>query len=262
MPTPLEDSQAAWRKARRKALIDQRMAVDKETLDRWNELMDRHIERAFPGLFRTRQLPSSSAVAVEAASPAPAAEPIVVAICWPHRGEYDARKISEKMRDYGAIVCLPVVISPSSALIFREWNTATEMAQDSYGIHYPVAGPAKRPAVVFVPVVGFDRLGFRLGYGGGYFDRTFAELSVTGKKPVVIGVGYELAKMDTIHPAAHDMPMDFVVTEAGIYRRGPGAGQDAVLEFIGAPPAGEASALSSPVCYASEIDPEYFGGKA
>ncbi len=118
-----------------------------------------------------------------------------------------------------------------------------------------------RPTVIFLPVVGFDLHGYRLGYGGGYFDRTIAELSASGRKPVVIGVGYEMAKMDTIHPAAHDMPMDFVVTEAGIYRRQPGADKDAALEFIGAPPAGEASTLSSPVCYANEIDPDYFGGK-
>lgn len=262
MPTPKDDSQAAWRKARRKALIDQRMAVDKETLVRWREAMDRHIERGFPGLFQRHPRAVHSMGTAQTALPAPAIEPTVAAICWPVRAEYDAREIAGKMRKNGVIVSLPVVISPISALIFREWQVATEMVQDEYGIPYPATGKALRPAVIFVPVVGFDLHGYRLGYGGGFFDRTIAELSMTGRTPVVIGVGYELAKMDTIRPQAHDMPMDFVVTEAGIYRREPGTDRDAKLEFIGAPPAGEASALSSPVCYASEIDPTYFGGKA
>ena len=261
MSTPQGDSQAAWRKARRKALIDQRMAVDKETLAGWNAAMDGHIERGFPGLFKRRQQHTGSPDAAQTGTPVPVAEPAVVAICWPHRNEYDAREIARKLRDHDVIVSLPAVISPLSALIFREWHATAEMAQDRVGFPYPAAGQAVRPTVIFLPVVGFDLHGYRLGYGGGYFDRTIAELSTSGKKPVVIGVGYELAKMDTIHPAAHDMPMDFVVTEAGIYRRQPGTDKDAALEFIGAPPAGEASALSSPVCYANEIDPDYFGVK-
>lgn len=261
MSNPQDDSPAAWRRARRKALIDQRMAVDKETLDRWNEAMDRHIERGFPGLFQTRQRPAPPSHIARIPTAAAALEPIVVAVCWPVRSEYDARKIAGKMRENGVIVSLPVVISPASSLIFREWHAASNMAQDQYGIPYPAAGKALRPAVIFVPVAGFDLHGYRLGYGGGFFDRTIAELSASGKKPVVIGVGYELAKMDSIHPESHDMPMDFMVTEAGIYRREPGAGKDAKLEFIGAPQAGESSALSSPVCYAGEIDPAYFGGK-
>jgi 5-formyltetrahydrofolate cyclo-ligase len=256
MPTPQDDQQAAWRKARRKALLEQRMALDKETLVRWGEAIDRHIERGFPGLFRSK---AGSAEARVTASPS---HPPVVAVCWPHRNEYDAGNIASKLRKNGSIVTLPVVISSSSALIFRKWTATTELARDRLGIAYPASGEALRPTVIFLPVVGFDLHGHRLGYGGGYFDRTLAELSATGKMPVVIGVGYEFSKLPTIHPAAHDMPMDFVVTEAGIYRRSPGVDMDAVLEFLGAPPAGEPSALSSPVCYASEIDPAYFGGKS
>jgi len=73
--------------------------------------------------------------------------------------------------------------------------------------------------------------------------------------PVVIGVSYELAKMKTIRPQSWDIPMDWVVTERGTYRRDPEG-----LVFLGEPVAGEPSALTSPVCYAPEVDPPHFGG--
>ena len=108
-----------------------------------------------------------------------------------------------------------------------------------------------RPDSVLVPMLGFDDAGYRLGYGGGFFDRTLAELE---SRPIVIGIAYEIAHLDTIHPQPHDIPVDWVVTERGIYRR-----DGERLEFLGAPPPGEPSAYASPVCYAGELDPDYFG---
>jgi 5-formyltetrahydrofolate cyclo-ligase len=106
------------------------------------------------------------------------------------------------------------------------------------------------PTTVLLPMNGFDDAGYRLGYGGGFFDRTLAALPV---RPHVIGIAYELGHITTIHPQPWDVPVDFVVTEQGIYER-----RGERLEFLGAPgPAG--SSLASPVCYADEIDPGYFG---
>jgi 5,10-methenyltetrahydrofolate synthetase len=80
--------------------------------------------------------------------------------------------------------------------------------------------PEKReivtPSVVLAPVVGFDRDCYRLGYGGGYFDRTLAALS---QKPLAIGVGFELQELETIYPQSFDVPMDLIVTETGARRR-------------------------------------------
>ncbi|MGH8726393.1 MAG: 5-formyltetrahydrofolate cyclo-ligase, partial [Burkholderiales bacterium] len=90
---------------------------------------------------------------------------------------------------------------------------------------------------------GWDPQGHRLGYGGGFFDRTLAGFT---KRPVVIGVTYEMAKIDTIHPQSWDIPMDYVVTERGVYRRDPEG-----LAFLGEPDPGS-GVLSSPVCYADE----------
>ena len=91
---------------------------------------------------------------------------------------------------------------------------------------------------------GWDAQGYRLGYGGGYFDRTLARLA---KKPVTIGVSYELARLETIYPQSWDIPVDYVVTERGVYRR-----DDQELAFLGEPDPGS-GVMSSPVCYADEI---------
>ena len=109
--------------------------------------------------------------------------------------------------------------------------------------------PEVAPDAVLLPMNGWDRQGYRLGYGAGFFDRTLASLA---KKPLVVGISYELAKLDTIHPQAWDLPMDYVVTERGVYRRDPEG-----LAFLGEPDPGSGT-LASPVCYADE---DYFGMK-
>ena len=121
-------------------------------------------------------------------------------------------------------------------------------------IPYPVASAEVVPEAVLLPMNGWDMQGYRLGYGGGFFDRTLASLA---KRPLTIGVTYEFAKLDTIHPQSWDIPMDYVVTERGVYRRDSGRDADR-LEFLGEPDIGDGT-LASPVCYADE---HYFGGKS
>ena len=146
-----------------------------------------------------------------------------------------------------AVTALPVVVAPGQPLVFREWHPGVALASGPLGIPFPVSSEPVVPTAALLPMVGWDEAGYRLGYGGGFFDRTLASLA---KKPVVIGVSYELTKMKTIRPQSWDIPMDWVVTERGIYRRDPEG-----LVFLGEPLAGEPSALASPVCYAPEIDP-------
>lgn len=218
----------AWRRVRRAQLIEARNALDAETLTRYRERIDQHLARGFPGLARG-----------------------VFAFCWPYKGEYDARYLARTLRGRGAVTALPVVVAPKAPLVFREWHPGVKLVAGVLGIAYPADSAEVAPDAVAVPLVGFDGAGYRLGYGGGYFDRTLAAIA---RKPVAIGVAYESARLETIHPQPHDIPMDWIVTERGVYRRDGGA-----LEFLGAPLAGEASALSSPVCYAGELDPGYFG---
>jgi 5-formyltetrahydrofolate cyclo-ligase len=217
-----------WRREQRERLVAARLAVDAATLESWRQSIDKHIERAFPGLVKA-----------------------TVAICWPIRNEYDARHLARRLRERGARTLLPVVVAPKAPLVFREWHPGVRLAEGALGIPYPVDSAELAPNAVLLPMNGWDAQGYRLGYGGGFFDRTLASLA---KKPATIGVSYELARIETIHPQAWDIPLDYVVTERGVYRRDPVG-----LVFLGEPPAGEPSALASPACYAGEIAPDYFG---
>jgi len=86
------------------------------------------------------------------------------------------------------------------------------MARGLWKIPYPADGPEVQPGIVIAPLVGFDRQGFRLGYGGGFFDRTLARLA---PRPLVIGLGYASSALDTIFPQPHDIGMDWIVTDEG-----------------------------------------------
>ncbi len=134
--------------------------------------------------------------------------------CWPFRGEFDARPLVQRALARGVRACLPVVVSRHAPLAFREWTPAAEMVDDRYGIHIPVAGETLHPEAILMPLNAFDDGGYRLGYGGGYFDRTLAALN---PRPLAIGVGFELARVDSIRPQAHDLRMDAIVTEAGVF---------------------------------------------
>ncbi len=141
--------------------------------------------------------------------------PRVLGFCWPIRGEVDCRGLATRTIEAGGRACLPLVLQPGAAMAFREWRPDCAMAIDRHGIHYPAAGAELIPDVLLMPVNAFDAGGFRLGYGGGYFDRTLAALK---PPPLAIGVGFELARVATTHPGVHDIALDAVVTEAGLER--------------------------------------------
>ncbi len=212
-----------WRKAMRAKLIAARAALPAATLDEYRRRIDCSLELSFPGLARCR-----------------------LAFCWPIKGEYDARHFARTLRSRGALTALPVVVAPKKPLIFREWHPGVRLAVGALNISYPVDSPEIQPNAVILPMNGWDAQGYRLGYGAGFFDRTLASLE---KRPVTIGVSYELARLDTIYPQAWDIPMDYVVTERGVYRRDPEG-----LAYLGEPQRGEPSQLASPVCYLGEVE--------
>ena len=219
----------AWRKNLRRELLARRQALPADRLHAWRLAMDQHLQYGFPGLAKG-----------------------VVAFCWPIRNEYDARHLMHRLRKQGASTALPVVLAPKTPLIFREWHPGVKMELGKLGIPYPKAGAGLVPDTVLLPMIGFDNEGYRLGYGGGFFDRTLE--SLRDSKPLVIGVNFELGAIATIRPQPWDIPMDYVVTERGVYRRDAGK-----LEFLGVPSNAKGSSLSSPVCYADELAPGYFG---
>ncbi len=211
----------AWRKSERARLLRERQALGEDLLAEWRVRIDSHIQRAFPDLVHG-----------------------IVAFCWPYKNEYDARHLVAALRRRGATTALPVVVAPKAPLIFREWHPGVKLAEGPLGIPYPEASPEVRPDHVLLPMLGWDAQGYRLGYGGGFFDRT---LAVSEKRPRVIGVSYEPAYLQTIYPQPYDIPADFVVTERGVYQREPEG-----LKF-------NPQSFSSPPCYAGEIAPDYFG---
>jgi 5-formyltetrahydrofolate cyclo-ligase len=239
-----------WRKAQRARLIEQREAVDPATRQQWSARMTALLERGFPDF-----------------------SGCVVAICWPYRAEFDARFVARYWRERGAVTALPEVVAKGMPLCFRKWWPGAPTRAGVFDIPVPEGTEPVTPDVAVVPMNGFDERGYRLGYGAAFFDRTLASLA---ERPLAIGVTFELARLETIFPQPHDIPMDFVVTESGIYRAGgerltllkPEASAVearalmAARKSVGAGVSAAADRgpeYSSPACYAHEVAPDYFG---
>ena len=141
--------------------------------------------------------------------------PQVVAFCWPIKHEPDVRAVVAHWEALGARAALPVVVAEAAPLAFRLWTPDTKLAPDRYGIPTPISGDFIQPDLILLPLNGFDAAGYRLGYGGGYFDRTLAALS---PRPLAVGVGFEVNRLPSIRPESHDQRLDWIVTEAGAFR--------------------------------------------
>lgn len=177
-----------WRKAERQRLIDARLLLD---MDQRKAASDR--------------IASNTANAIGKAAGK------VVSFYWPFRGEPDLRNLMIEIIERGGRIALPVVIEKGRPLEFRLWAPGEPLERGVWNILVPARGAAVNPDVVIAPVVGFDAGNYRLGYGGGFFDRT---LAAAPHKPFVVGVGYESARIPTIYPQPHDIPMDAIVTDA------------------------------------------------
>lgn len=141
----------------------------------------------------------------------------LISLYWPFRGELNLRGWMHDAWRRGARIALPVVVRKAAPLVFREWTPDARLEPGVWNIPVPVDGAVVDPSVVIAPLVGFDPVGFRLGYGGGFFDRTLAALAERQRPPTVIGVGHSATRLDTIHPLPHDIPMQTIITEAGVF---------------------------------------------
>lgn len=189
METPFDLKQ--WRKEQRAILLARRMASPSNTRAAWNASILTSLEAGFDVLQGT-----------------------VVGFCWPYKAEVDPRPLIHKLRALGSRGVLPAVVTKGQPLEFREWWPGCQMKAGALGIPLSEGTSLLVPDAVLVPPVGFSEDGWRLGYGGGYFDRTLAALS---PQPLKICIAHELSRIPTIHPQPHDVPMDFVVTELGIH---------------------------------------------
>ena len=147
-------------------------------------------------------------------------EPACVGFYWPLPGEFDARAAIAIWLAFGAHrqASLPVVTNRGEALQFRAWAPDTPMKTGHHRIPEPATEVVVMPDLLFVPCVGFDVEGYRLGYGGGYYDRTLAAWP-GATRPVTVGIAYEACRTDALQREAHDIPLDLIITEAACYPR-------------------------------------------
>jgi 5-formyltetrahydrofolate cyclo-ligase len=139
----------------------------------------------------------------------------IVAGYHPIRDEADPRALMSSLAARGHPLALPVVAVAHAALLFRSWKAGDALAPNAWGIAEPLAGAAQVvPAVVLVPLLAFDASGHRLGYGGGYYDRTIAALP--GVRTV--GIAYAGQEVAAVPREPHDHTLDMIVTEKGVRR--------------------------------------------
>jgi 5-formyltetrahydrofolate cyclo-ligase len=143
----------------------------------------------------------------------------VVSAYWPLRGEPDLRPWLGALCEQGLICVLPVVVEKAAPLEFRRWFPGCAMTKGFWDIPVPAEPTPYTPQLLVSPVVGFDACCYRLGYGGGYFDRTLAQMKSRHTAFQVLGVGYAQSRLETIHPLPHDIPLDGVLTEEGAWSR-------------------------------------------
>ena len=141
---------------------------------------------------------------------------IILGVYWPFQAEFDPRPLIDWLIAAGSAVALPAVVDKKGPLEYRVWRPGEKLVDGVWNIPIPEGRRIVVPQAVLAPLVGFDRDCYRLGYGGGYFDRTLAALA---PRPCAIGVGFELSRLETIYPQSFDIPMDLIVTEAGTQRR-------------------------------------------
>jgi len=176
-----------WRRSQRERLLDQRIKAGHKQRCQWNETIQAQLMDWFTG----ERL-------------------MTVGFYWPFKGEFDPRPMIAELMKLGHSAALPAVVEKNTPLEFRCYKEGEELEPGIWNIPVPKRRDIVEPCVLIVPLVGFDPANYRLGYGGGYYDRTLAQLS---DKTVTLGVGYSFAKLETIQPQGFDIPMTEIFTE-------------------------------------------------
>jgi len=170
----------------RKTLLQQRRSIDPETRNVWNQAIVRHLLEWCQSH-----------------------QPASLGVYWPIQGEVDLRDCYHQLTDMGIQLALPLVTAKAQPLKFLEWQTGDAMSEDEYGIPVPAQRQREiRPAALLIPCVGYNQEHFRLGYGGGFYDRTLAILP----RLVSIGIAYSQALAE-FPSEQHDIAMDLMITE-------------------------------------------------
>jgi 5-formyltetrahydrofolate cyclo-ligase len=187
----------AWRRAERQRLIEARLRVPVEE----RQLASAQIAQRLDAHCRAAGLLQPGTI---------------VSGYWPLRGEPDLRPWLAGLHEQGYLCVLPVVVEKAAPLRFRRWYPGCAMEKGFWDIPVPADSAQFIPRLLLAPVVGFDRQCYRLGYGGGYFDRTLAELRGAGAPFDVMGIGYSAAQIESLQPLPHDIALQAIVTERAV----------------------------------------------
>jgi len=182
-----------FRKAERSSIYDRRKKINHEERTIWTEALIENLTQVLEKLvFKS------------------------IAVYWPIRGEPDLRSVMSDLHRRGRKILLPVVVEKDAPLVFRIWRPGCRLSKGMWNIPVPQEDVRDIPEVIISPVVGIDEAFYRLGNGGGYYDRTLAAM---GLKPLVIGVGFSFSEIPTIFPMPWDIRMDLFVSENSIQIR-------------------------------------------
>ncbi len=179
----------SWRKELRQRLLAWRQALEEPVRRHMERALQAHLGRLVDGL------------------PGP------FGLYWPIRGEFDPRPLARDLLGRDCTLALPVIVGRGQPLAFWRWDPDMPMQPGVWGIPVPSRPDPVEPRTLIIPCVGYDRQGYRLGYGGGYYDRTLASLE---PRPLAIGLACAFSRLDSIRPEPHDQKLDVVVTEGGI----------------------------------------------
>jgi 5,10-methenyltetrahydrofolate synthetase len=145
----------------------------------------------------------------------------VIGAYWPIQGEFDPLPALHRWKEDGELqgvaqrlrIGLPVVNKEHKTMTFHAWYPGCPMEEDAYGIPKPKDTEMVVPTLLFVPCVGYGTGGYRLGYGGGFYDRTLASLQ---PKPFTVGLGFTNGYVDDLEPEPHDQPLDAILNDNGV----------------------------------------------
>ncbi len=167
-------------------------------------------KRALRALLRGSRRVGDERALVDALLALPVPPDLVLAGIWPLPGEPSLVSAWDALHGRGHRIVLPETTPPGTALLFRCWTPETVLRPGRFGTLHP-DGPVRAPDIVFVPLLAWDRRLSRLGYGGGYYDRTLA----ARPDAVAVGIGFASQEVAAVPVGPYDVPLDAVLTERG-----------------------------------------------
>lgn len=140
-----------------------------------------------------------------------------IGVYWPMGAEIDTRPCIDRLHAAGFTIALPVVTAPATPLTFRRWEPGLPLLDGGFGTSVPGPdAPEVVPDTLIVPLLAFDAAGYRLGYGGGFYDRTIEKLDRAGRAVTLIGAAFSAQHLDSVPHGAHDRKLHWVATETGV----------------------------------------------